>query len=83
MSKRAVISNSWVSTRLMATALAVRPNTGSPTARSAWAKAVDAVVAGHVAGVEVHLGHPLVVALQEAPEDLGQVAPLGRRPAGR
>jgi hypothetical protein len=34
-----VISNNWVSTRLIATALACRPNTGSPTALSAWAKA--------------------------------------------
>ncbi len=39
------------------------------------------VVRGHIAGLEVHPGDPLVVALQEAPQDLGQVAPFGRAEA--
>ena len=39
MSNSAVISNSWISTRLMEISLAGRPNTCSPTARRAWAKA--------------------------------------------
>ncbi|OIQ64917.1 hypothetical protein GALL_535300 [mine drainage metagenome] len=38
ISNRAVISNSWISTRLIGTWLAGRPNTASPTARRAWAK---------------------------------------------
>ena len=39
MSYRAVTSKSWVSRRLMEISRAGRPNTGSPTARRAWAKA--------------------------------------------
>ena len=39
---------------------------------------VDIVVARHIAGVEMHLGHPAIVAHQEAVEDLGQEAPLDR-----
>ena len=36
------------------------------------------MVRRHIARIEVHAGDPQVVALEEAPQDLGQVAPLGR-----
>ena len=50
----------------------MRPNTGSPTARSAWAKASTVVVGRHIAGVEVHLRRPA--------RSRGAGSPRGSRP---
>ena len=77
MSNRAVISNSWVSTRPMDTSAAAWPKIGSPTARMAWAKA-------STDGARAHSrpgngpGHARIVALQEPPENLRQIAALRR-----
>ena len=79
MSNRAVISNSCASTWPMETSRrpcarrSARPPPAAPGRRPPreWC-------GGHIAGVEVHPGDAVVVALQEAVEDLGQLAPLGR-----
>ena len=52
------------------------PKIGSPTERSAWAKASMSRSARDVAGLEVHGGDAVVVAAQEADQDLG-VDPAG------
>jgi hypothetical protein len=71
-----VTSNSWVSSRPMEMSDDDRPMMGSPMARSAWANRSTSWSARHVARLEVHLGNAPVVAPDEAPQDLGQEAPL-------
>ena len=74
--KRSVTSKRWASSRAIEMRVASWPKIGSPTERSAWAKALGVAVARDVAGLEVHLGDALVVAAQEADQDLG-VDPAG------
>ena len=43
---------------------------------------IDVVVRRHIAGFEMQHRHAGVVAIQEAPQDLGQIAPLhGPKPS--
>ena len=82
MSKRAVISNSWPSSRPIETSRALQAEHRLADRAQRLGERGLVVVGGHVAGLEVHPGDPHIVAPQEAPEDLGQVAPLaGSQPA--
>ena len=76
MPKRSVTSKRCASSRAIEIRVASWPKIGSPTERSAWAKASVSRSRGHVAGLEMHLGDPVVVAVQEADQDLG-VDPAG------
>jgi len=48
----------------------------SPIARMACAKFSTGVVSGHVAGLEMHLGDPAIIARDEAQQNFGQEAAL-------
>ena len=78
MSNRPVTSNSSVSSFAIEISSAVRSWIGSPMARIACAKSSTAWCAGHVAGLEMHLGDAAIVARDEAEQDFGEEAPLLR-----
>ena len=78
MSNRPVTSNSSVSSLAIEISSAVRLWIGSPMARIACAKPSTEWCARHVAGLEMHLGGAVIVAGDEAVEDLREKAPFLR-----
>ena len=74
--KRSVTSKRCASSRAIEIRVASWPKIGSPDRAQRLGEGVRVAVARHVARLEVHLRHPLVVAVQEADQDLG-VDPAG------